>query len=198
MFGNHDAIRLVYMLRTARQHDDNERAVSFYNNWLGNEPIDWDDAAERLAEQVEDCLRSLTRAAHAVRQSPALHQRWVDSASVSVSSVFASVCQDLRLSFSYGTKQAKVRAIEGRYRRERPTGPKRRIIADLCVQEALSESGSLPVDYSELLDELELLGSRDASAVLALAYAAARALPGLNGEEFRRKTSEMWWSLVGT
>lgn len=198
VFGNHDAIRSVYLLRTARQHDDNDQAVSFYNGWLGEEPIDWSDAVERLVERVEDCLGALTRAAQMVRQSPALHQQWVDSASVSVLSVFASVCRDLRLAFPRGTTLAKVRAIEGRYRRERPAGPKRRIIADFCVQEALSESGALPVDYWELLDELGLIGSRNASAALVLAYATARALPGLSGEAFRRKTSEMWWSLVGT
>lgn len=193
---DHEAKRSVYLLRTARQHDDNQTAATFYNRWLGNEPIDWDDAVERLVKQVEDYLRSLVRAAQAVRQSDTLRQQWVEAASVSVASVFASVSQDLGLDFSAGARQAKVRAIEARYRRERPSGPKRRIIADLCVQEALSESGVLPVDYSELLDALGLIRSRDASTLLALAYATAHALPGLNGEDFIRKTSEMWWSLV--
>lgn len=195
---NHEVKRTVYLLRTARQHDDNQEAVTFYNTWLGNEPIDWSDAVERLVKQVEDYLRLLVRAAQAVRQSDALHQQWVKAASVSVASVFASVSQDLGLNFSPGARQAKVRAIEARYRRERPSGPKQRIIADFCVQEALSESKILPVDYSELLDALGLIRSRDASTLLSLAYATAHALPGLNGEDFIRKTSEMWWSLVQT
>lgn len=196
--GTHEATRSLHLLRTARQHDDNQGAVNFYNNWVGNEPVDWDDAAERLVDQVDDYLRTLTRAAQAVRQSSSLAQQWKDADSVSVPTVFASVCRDLSLSFPFAARQAKVRAIESRYRRERPAGAKRQIIADLCVQEALAESGVLPVDYSELLDELGLLGSREAPAVLALAYATARALPGTFGDDFKRKTSEMWWSLVRT
>lgn len=198
VLARHQAPRSVYLLRTARQHDDNLEAVVFYDRWVGDEPIDWDNAVERLAEQVEDYLGLMIQAARSVRQSGELHRQWADSASVSVSTVFASVCQDLVLAFPSRAREAKVRAIEGRYRRERQAGPKRRVIADLCVQEALSESGGLPVDYAELLDELGLLGTRDAPAVLALAYATSRAHPNLNGDDFKRKTSEMWWSLVSS
>ncbi|WP_231441523.1 hypothetical protein [Brevibacterium zhoupengii] len=191
-----DATRSVYMLRTARQHKDNKSALIFYSNWLGEEPIDWDDAVERLVNQVEGYMNSLIRAAQKVRRDPDLSQQWVEATSVSVPSVFAAVCRDLNLSFSTGARQAKVRAIEARYRREHLKGPKRRVIADLCVQEVLSEAAILPADYTELLDELGLLRSRNASAVLALAYATARALPELEGDNFKRKTSEMWWALV--
>lgn len=196
VLGRHEATLSVFLLRTARQHDDNQGAVRFYEQWVGTEPIDWDDAVGRLVQQVEDYLRKLVEAAQVVRRSPALHARWVASDSVSTPSIFDAVCRDLNLSFAHGARKAKVRAIEARYRRDGLARGKKRMIADLCVQEALSESGILPVAYSDLLDEMGLIRSRDAAAAVALAYATARALPRLKGEDFKRKVSEMWWSLV--
>lgn len=192
-----DASRSIYLLRTARQHTDNELATSFYGAWLGPHPVDWAAAAARLTAQIEDFFQALIQAALAVRASPLLHQQWIEAVAVSVPSTFDAVCRDLRLSYRNGARAAKIRAIEGRYRREKLTGPKSRIIADLCIQEVLSETGLLPVPHSELLDELGLLGEREAAAALALAYTTARALPGLRGEGFSRKVSTMWWSLVG-
>lgn len=196
--GEHQATRSVYLLRTAAQHEDNPHAVRFRRDWVGQEPIAWDDAIDRLVGQLDDYVLALVAAANSVRNDPLLTQKWKESSSVSVPTIFASVCRDLGLHFARGATEAKVRAIEGRYRREKPAGPKEKVVADFCVQEALSESGVLPVDYTELLDELGVLGSRDAPAALALAYATGRAHPRLSGDGFKRKTSEMWWSLIQT
>ena len=187
----------IYHLRTAKQHADNDASARFYFDWVGSPPVDWVAATARLVAELEDFFDELVNAALTVRSSSALTRRWVDEAAVSVQSIFDAVCRDLNISFRSGARAAKIRAIESRFGRDRPPGPKREAVAELCVQEVLSESNTLPVVHSELLDELGLLGSRDASAAVTLAYATARALPRLSGQEFSRKVSEMWWSLTG-
>lgn len=195
---HHPATKSIYLLRTARQHGENKSAVNFYETWLGKNPIDWEQAKNRLIVDLEGYLFLLIRAAQEVRVSPTLLIRWKESDSVSVPSVFASVCHDLQLTFTPKARNAKVRAVQERYRREKRQGTKLKIISDFCVQEALSESDILPVEYAELLDELGLLNTRDAQAAISLAYSTALTFPELRGEDFKRKTSELWWTLLKT
>lgn len=194
--GSPAALQTIYLLRTARQHTDNETAVQFYASWVGPEPINWSAAASRLAAEIAAFFQDLIRSAQTVRRTAVLHEQWREAAAVSVASTFDGVCHDLGLSFRPVARTAKIRAIESRYRRERVSGSKHRVMTDFCLQEVLSETGPLPVNHGDLLDELGLLGSEDAAAAASLAYATARALPNLRGDDFSRKVSELWWSLV--
>lgn len=193
----HSVIGILKKLRTAVQHENNLAAKNFYDGWLGAEPLDWDEILARLDPLVHDYLVTLIAAANTVRQSPRLKHQWKESAEVSVPSIFEGVCNDLNLTFPPVPKAAKVREVESRYKRElHHSGTKKKIITDLCVQEVLSEKSLLPIDYSLFLDELGLLGSPDARSAITLAYATAQVHPGLSGADFRRKVSELWWSLV--
>ena len=188
--------RPIYLLRTAQQHTDNADAAAFYRNWTGPDPVDWHDAIARLEVLLTEFCEALVRAATSVRTSPSLHRKWQESVAVAVPSIFDSVCRDLALQFRDGARAAKIRAVESRYLREGSKTPKQPVIADLCAQEVLSETAALPVPHSELLDQLGLIGSREAAAALSLAYATSRALPSLKGDDFSRKVSTAWWALL--
>lgn len=185
--------RCVYLLRTAKQHSDNDEAISYYNSWVG-EPSDWHCAALLLEEKLEAFLTSLIECAARVQGSASLRKKWQDSSAVSTESIFDAVCRDLNCTFRPRARKAKIQNVESRYRRSGHQS-KKRTITDFCVQEILSETDTLPMPHSKILDSMGYLGQAQAPALISLSYAIMQASPGLEGERFLRKVSESWWAI---
>ena len=191
MPGVDSARDLLYALRTAAQHSDNEEAVRKAHKWRERESSP-QSAAESLASTMETALRELASAAVRVSRNGPDAARWREILTVDTSTVFVEVVSDLGLSFSLGNQKRMVRLVEKRLEVKSPRGDRRKVVADYCVQEILSEHGPLPVEYQEVLDSLGLFGKRNAAGALLLAYSVAEVAPSLRGDAFLARVEEMF------
>lgn len=173
----------VYLLRTAKQHDDNPDATAF------NHP--WRQAARALAEAFARCIQRLEVASGRVRRDPNLSAAWRDHASIEPEAVFLAVCDDLQVRFSPGNRQRMVRNVSKQLQRIKAGEDVRTATEHLCAQEITAQLRSLPVPYFEVLDRLDLIGKRDAKAALLVAYSIETAT-NLKGEEFLLRVEETW------
>lgn len=191
---NHHSIarfgRAIYLLRTAKQHDDNAEATAFYKRWVV-EHLTWRQAADALATLLNDALEELARISGQVRRDAAMRGAWASHASTEPASVFQAVCDDLGVSFGQGTKNFHIRNIEKQAQRIRPGRDVRAEVEALCVEAITSQGKRLPVSYYEVLNRLGLMGQQQARAAVLLAYSVS-ASTSLRGEEFLTRVEETW------
>lgn len=180
----------IYLLRTAKQHDDNPKATAFYEDWVAeNGP--WEQAAQALADAFAKAIQHLERVTSRIRRDHKLSAAWKEHASTEPESIFLAVCEDLRVRFGQGNRRRLVRNVQTRLQWVKSGEDVRAAIEDLCAQEITSQLRSLPVPYFEVLDRLDLIGKRDAKAALLVAY-SIEAATNLTGEAFLLRVEETW------
>lgn len=180
----------IYRLRTAKQHDDNPDAVSFYRDWVAKYHP-WRQTAHALADAFARCIQRLEVASGRVRRDPNLSAAWREHASIEPEAVFLAVCEDLRVRFSPGNRRRMIRNVSNRLQWIKSNDDVRTATEHLCAQEITSQLRSLPVPYFEILDRLDLIGKQDAKAALLVAY-SVEAATNLKGEEFLLRVEETW------
>jgi len=185
------ANRLLYDLRTAAQHSNNDDVVRRANNWR-KARYSPQIAADSLASTMQAALDELASVAVYVSRNRSKAARWRNDLSVDTSTVFAEVVSNLGLSFTPNNQRRKIRLVQKRVEVERPHGDLRTGTADYCVQEILSEHTPLPVTYQEVLDSLGLFGKQEASGALQLAYSVTKITPSLRGDAFLDRVEEMY------
>lgn len=180
----------VYLLRTARQHQDNPEALTFYEEWV-NKYWPWQKASDTLAEALMKALIQLARISGRVRRDPTLTRAWIERASNQPETIFDAVCEDLNASFPSHIKKALIGNVKRRAKRLRPEDDIRANIEDLCAQEITAQVRSLPVPYHAVLDRLGALRTHHARAALLVAY-SINASTSLRGEDFLVRVEETW------
>lgn len=183
--------QLLYNLRTANEHIDNDQAVRTAARWRNqfNSP---QDAANALAAALAQGLAILGKIAVAAGYNAAEVAQWRQLLSVDVGSVFSAVSADLGLSFRQGDRKRMIRFVEKRLEVRPDPGDRRQVVAEYCAQEILSDRRPLPVPYHEVLDALGLLGTSRAPGAIMLAYSVAELSPSLRGEDFITRVEETW------
>lgn len=186
-----EANLLLYGLRTAAQHSNNDDAVRRAYKWR-KERFSPQIAADSLASTMRTALDELASVAVYVSRIQPKAARWRNDLSVDTSTVFAEVVSDLGLHFTWNNQRRKIRLVQKRVEVKRPRGDLRTGTADYCVQEILSEHDPLPVTYQDVLDSLGLFGKQEASGALHLAYSVAKVMPSLRGDAFLDRVEEMY------
>jgi hypothetical protein len=182
--------RAIYLLRTAKQHDDNPEATQFFEHWIEEHPT-WQQAVDALAELLERALEQLARISGRVRRDAALARAWNERASAEPTSIFESVCADLAVTFNDRLAAILIRNVERRAKRLRPGEDARAAVEALCAEEITNQAKRLPVPYHAVLDRLGLIGRSRAQAALLLAYSIS-ASTTLGGEAFLLRVEEAW------
>lgn len=182
--------RSIYLLRTAKQHHDNAEATKFYKQFE-TASQSWQAAANAIAKLLEDALVDLVRISGRVRRDSKLTAAWKDRVSIDPAAIFASVCSDLRISFSPAHTGVLLRQVGKQARRIKPGQDVRKQLEAICADEATGSGKRLPVPYHHVLDRLGLLGQARARSGLLLAYAVAGST-SLRGEEFLTRVEEAW------
>jgi hypothetical protein len=136
----------IYLLRTAKHHDDNPDAVAFYGRWT-TEHQPWQRAADALANALAKAIQQLEAVSSRVRRDRKLSAAWRDHASKEPEAIFLAVCDDLRVRFSQGNQRRLVRNVRTRLQRINPHDDIRAITKELCAQEITSQLRPLPVPY---------------------------------------------------
>ncbi|WP_377325305.1 hypothetical protein ACFJIY_09850 [Pimelobacter simplex] len=185
------ARRLLYSLRTAAQHSDNEKAARVAKDWRARHGSP-QAAAESLAAAMTRALGELGSVALRVARDGADASRWRDVLAVDTGTVFAAVVSDLGLQFTPGNQQRMVRLVDKRLQVQPRNGDRRNLVADYCVQEVLSDRRPLPVPYYQVLDSLGLLGKPGASGAVLVAHSVAEIAPALRGDSFIARVKETW------
>jgi len=182
--------KLIYELRTAKQHHDNQQAAAAYERWT-SEYHPWARAAKKLASLLADALRQLEQLSARVRRDQQLSRAWLEKASLQPEAVFESVCQDLCVRFSTGNRRRLIRNVTARLQRLRPGDDVRSAAEEYAVQEITSQNRALPLPYFEVLDRLGLIGKKESRAALLLAYSITDST-NLAGEDFLSRVEEVW------
>ena len=128
----------------------------------------WQQAVDALAELLKLALEQLARISGRVRRDAALARAWNERASAEPTSIFASVCADLAVTFNDGLAAILIRNVERGARRLRPGEDVRAAVEALCAEEITNQAKRLPVPYHAVLDRLGLIGRQQAGLMIAL------------------------------
>ena len=195
---------LIYKLRTAQQHSDNREAVARSEEWVKtacgrNAPATYDEWAvcgRALMLGLNVAIERLCKLAAAGRRDTSFRQAWLAKVSESVESIVSSVVDDLGMHLDERQRQRHVREVERRWKsyRLRRGETAAEVLASFAERSLVSAMDRLPCDHQQVLDELGVLGSVDASAVLRLAHTVAE-ISGTSGETFVKLVGSTWASL---
>lgn len=180
----------IYLLRTAVQHSDNERATRFYELWK-SDCGSWPDSARILWGQFVRAVKDLAAASVLVSRQRTLSIDWRGRATLSPEAVFDAVCGDLSVSFPSHRRAALVSGVKARTRSIRAGQDYQRLLRAYCAEAATASGRSLPMPYSEILDQLGLIGSPKARSALLIAYAIGHG-ENLDARQFMEKVSQVW------
>lgn len=196
--------QLIYQLRTAEQHTDNAEATTRRAEWTknasgGHFPVsqeDWAACGRALMVAFNAAVASLTALAAASRLQPAFQQAWQAKFSESVQAVVTQVAADLNLHLSPPSRQHHERQVERRWSRYRLRSGETaaQIMASFAECSLVSDVGRLPCDYLDILDELQVLGTRDAVAALRLAHSVAE-ISLTTGDTYVKLVTSTWTTL---
>ncbi|MFD5739803.1 hypothetical protein ACFXJM_15175 [Streptomyces massasporeus] len=195
---------LVYHLRTASQHTDNEHSVACRAAWLsgacdGPAPAiaeDWHRCARALMSEISAAVACLVNLASVGRNNSTFRQAWQAKVSESVPSIVAQVANDLGLYMNERSRAYHGREVSrqwSRYRLKRGETASV-VIASLAERSLVGKLGALPCEYELVLDELRILGTADAAPALRLAHAIAE-ISGTEGETYLKQVKATWASL---
>lgn len=195
---------LIYNLRTARQHMDNAGATTRWGVWTrdscgGHPPVgesDWAACGQALMASLNNALEALYKLAAAGRSNETFRQGWQAKVSESVPAVVARVAADLGLHLHPKRRDYYVREAERLWNRHQLRGGEvaADVLASFAERVLVSEVGTLPCDYQLVLDELNVLATADAVAVLRLAHSVAE-VSGTRGEAFLKLVGSTWVTL---
>ncbi|WP_086564540.1 hypothetical protein [Streptomyces africanus] len=196
--------RLIYELRTASQHTDNDDAEARRDAWTsdacgGHPPTtgdDWVLCGQALMAAINVAVDCLGRLASAGRHSSEFRQAWQAKVSESVPSIVERVASDLGMYLSQNNQAYHVRQVErlwNRYRLRRGETPAI-VIAGLAECSLVGQVDRLPCSYEAILDELCVLGTADAAPALRLAHAVAE-IAGTKGDAYLKQVKSIWASL---
>jgi hypothetical protein len=195
---------LIYHLRTAKEHDDNPDAVARWDTWTmdvcgGTAPAtenNWAACGRELMVQLNAAIECLCKLAAACRRDASLRQAWLAKAGESVAAMVNSVADDLGMSLNPGQLSYHVRDVERLWKRYRPRRGEvpGKMLASLAERSLVSNMDALPCDHQQVLDELGVLGTADAIAVLHLAHAVAE-ISGTSGETYLKLVESTWTAL---
>lgn len=183
--------RLLYHLRTAAQHSDNQRAVRVAQDWRARYSSP-QAAADSLAAALVRALGELGSCALGVARDPGAAARWSDVLAVDTGTIFSAVVADLGLQFTPANQRRMVRLVDKRLEVQPRSGDRRTLVAEYCVQEVLSDRRPLPVPYHQVLDSLGLLGKPGASGAVLVAHSVAEISPALHTDAFIARVKETW------
>jgi hypothetical protein len=194
---------LIYQMRTALQHDDNERAGARFAQWKreacgGHEPAgadDWLTCGIALMTELNAGMSVLCQTAARGRE-PSFRAAWQAKMSETPEAAVTRVADDLGLWLNQGQHSWHTRQVErlwSKYR-PRPGEVAGDVLSSYAEQTLVSRVETLPCDYVDVLTELEVLGKRDAVPALHLAHAVAE-ITGVLGDAYLKRLKDVWLSL---
>ncbi|MFM9550820.1 hypothetical protein ACKI19_00695 [Streptomyces caniscabiei] len=196
--------QLIYELRTADQHTDNAAATARRAEWTksacgGHTPAssdDWAACGRALVVGLNAAVASLTSLAAANRTQPTFQHAWQAKYSESVQSVVTQVAADLNLNLPRASRQHHEGQVERRWSKYtlRPGETAAQVIASFAESSLVSSLGRLPCDYVEILEELQVLGTKDAVAALRLAHSVAE-ISLAKGDAYLKLVTSTWTTL---
>jgi len=199
-----DFDQMIYQLRTAMQHTDNPDAMAYMTEWTndlcgGHNPTskeDWSACGRALIAALSEAVVSLTAIAVANRSQESFRHAWWAKYSESIQAVVTRVAADLNLNLTVTAKQHHERQVEKRWSRHRLRAGETasQVMASFAEASLVAEVRRLPGDYTEILDELRVLGTNDAVAALRLAHSVAE-ISGTTGETYVKLVTSVWTTL---
>jgi hypothetical protein len=199
-----DFNQLIYDLRTAKEHADNTDAAARWDAWTkaacsGNDPVtddDWAACGRALMVELNAAIGCLCKLAVACQRDGSLRQAWQAKVGESVLAVVSSVADDLGMSLRPDQLNYHVRVVENRWKRHhlRRGQTAVKVLVSLAERSLVTDMDGRPCDHQQILDELGLLGTADAIAVLRLAHAVAE-ISGTSGETYLRLVESTWTAL---
>ena len=199
-----DFDRLIYQLRTAKQHTDNAEATTRWQTWTGDASgghaptteDDWRSCGRALMITLNAAITCLRRIAADGRRHESFRQAWQEKVAESVESVVTRVAEDLGMQLSSDRQNYHIREVERRWSKYRPGRNEVALdaLASFAERSLVSGMDRLPCDYQQILDELRVMGTSDAIAVLHLAHAVAE-ISRITGEAFIKLVDSTWMAL---
>ncbi|MEU9712886.1 hypothetical protein AB0E21_30415 [Streptomyces sp. NPDC047967] len=196
--------QLIYQLRTADQHTDNTEAVTRRADWTaavcgGQSPAsqdDWTSCGRALMAAFSAAVACLTALAAASRLKPEFRQAWQAKFSESVQAVVARVSADLNVYLPPSTRQYHERQVEKRWSKHklRSGETAAQVMGSFAECSLVSDVRPLPCDYLDILDELQVLGTRDAVTALRLAHSVAE-ISLTTGDAYLKLVVSTWTTL---
>lgn len=162
----------------------------FRRAWVGSRQP-WSNAAGQAHQSLVLALGALALVSGKVRANDRLKQAWADRASVDPATVFASVARDMAINLPPKVQGMKVDQIARRAKNLGPDEDVHARLQDFAVEELVMRPRQLPVPYHEVLDRLQLLGSRDAKGALLIASGVAQTAR-LSPIEFLDRVERLW------
>ena len=195
--------KLIYDLRTAIHHSDNEAAEQSYRDWAkdacgGRHPDsrqDWDSVGTALMSTFNAAMNVLC--SHAVRgREFAFRAAWAAKVSNSPEEIVLRVANDLGMRLDHGQRDYHVRVITRRWSgfTLRPGQVASDVLESFAEQSLLSRVGRIPCPYQDVLDELRVLGTPRAVGALHLAHAVFE-VTNARGEAYFKLLKATWTML---
>ncbi len=199
-----DFDNLIYQLRTAQQHADNSEAIARWDDWTtdacgGHIPVaedDWAACGRALMVGINTAIGCLCRLVADGRRQESFRQAWQTKVGESVAGVVTRVAADLGMYLRPAQRNHHLREVERRWSRYRLRGGETAadVLASFAERSLVSGMDALPCSYQWILDELRVLGTADAVAVLHLAHAVAE-ISGTTGATYLKLVESTWAAL---
>lgn len=196
--------QLIYQLRTADQHTDNATATTCRAEWTsnscgGHSPAsqkDWAACGRALMLALNVAVTCLTTLAATNRNEPVFRQAWRAKYAESAQAVVTKVAADLNLNLPAATLQYHERQVERRWSRYRLRSGETaaQVMAAFAECSLVANLGRLPCDHLDILDELQVLGTKDAVAALRLAHSVAE-ISLAKGDAYVKLVTSTWATL---
>lgn len=199
-----DFDHLIYQLRTAQQHADNNEASARWQAWTSDAcgcqtpttEDDWGACGRALMAALNAAIGCLCKIAADGRRHVSFRQAWQAKIAESVDAVVRRVADDLGMYLSPGQQAHHVREVERRWSKYQLRRNEAAVdaLASFAERSLVSGMDRLPCDYQRILDELRVLGTGDAVAALHLAHAVAE-ISNTTGETFLKLVESTWAAL---
>ena len=195
--------KLIYDLRTAIHHSDNDAAERRYTDWAadacgGRHPVsgqDWHSVGTALMLAFNAAMAVLCSCAARARDA-AFRAAWAAKVSESPEEILLRVANDLGMRLGPGQRDYHVREVTRRWSgfTLRPGQMAADVLEDFAEQSLLSRVGRIPCRYQDVLDELLVLGTPRAVGALHLAHAVFE-VTGARGDEYFKLLRATWTML---
>jgi hypothetical protein len=194
---------LIYHLRTAIHHSDNDVAEQLYKGWAadaceGRHPTssqDWHSVGTALMSACNAAMAALCSCAARTRDS-AFRAAWAAKVSGSPEEIVLRVANDLGMRLDQRQRDYHVREITRRWSgfTLRPGQVAADVLEAFAEQSLLSRVGRIPCGYQDVLDELRVLGTPRAVGALHLAHAVFE-ITGARGDDYLKVLKATWTML---
>ena len=192
--------KLIYDVRTAIHHSDNDAAERRYANWAadaceGRHPVssqDWHAVGTALMSAFNAAMAVLCSCAARTRDAT-FRTAWSAKVSESPEEIVLRVASDLGMRLSQGQRDYHAREITKRWSRFtlRSGQVAASVLEDFAEQSLLSRVGRIPCRYQDVLDELRVLGTPRAVGALHLAHAVFE-ITGARDDDYLKVLKATW------